>query len=152
MSKIINRKEYLDWIFQLKEKIQSSQLKAITSVNRELLSLYWELGKSISLKINQSKWGASIAEKLSKDLKKEFPNQKGFSRSNLFSMKKWFEFYNNSTLTTEKVQQLVGQIPQPIGIAAYELNKSIPVNLQSKLPSIQQIEEELLETIKSSEK
>jgi len=46
-----------------------------------------------------------------KDLKKEFPNQKGFSRSSLFSMKKWFEFYSKSEIEIEKIQQLVGQIP-----------------------------------------
>lgn len=103
--------EYTNWIADLKNKIQSAQLKAALSVNRELLSLYWEIGKSISFKIESSNWGASVVEELSKDLKNEFPDQKGFSRTNLFSMKKWFEFYNNSTLTNEKVQQAVGQIP-----------------------------------------
>jgi hypothetical protein len=44
-------------------------------------------------------------------LKSEFPNQKGFSRSNLFSMKKWFDFYSTSKVDIVKVQQLVGQIP-----------------------------------------
>jgi len=45
-------------------------------------------------------------------LKNEFPNQKGFSRSNLFSMKQWFEFYSASNIEIEKIQQLVGQIPK----------------------------------------
>jgi len=107
----INRLEYKQWIIELKGKIQSSQLKAAVSVNKELLSLYWELGKSISQKIIISNWGAGVVESLSKDLGKEFPRQKGFSRSNLFSMKKWYEFYSNSTGDDEKVQQLVGQIP-----------------------------------------
>ena len=79
--------EYINWISYLKSKIQSSQLKAAVSVNKELLNLHWELGKSISLKISESNWGTSVVEQISKDLKKEFPNQKGFSRSNLFSMK-----------------------------------------------------------------
>jgi predicted nuclease of restriction endonuclease-like (RecB) superfamily len=103
--------EYRDWIIELKSKIQSAQLKAAISVNKELLSLYWEIGKSISTKIIQSKWGASVVEQLSKDLKTEFPNQKGFSRSNLFSMKQWFEFYSTSDIELKKIQQLVGQIP-----------------------------------------
>ena len=47
--------EYRDWIIELKSKIQSAQLKAAISVNKELLSLYWEIGKSISTKIIQSK-------------------------------------------------------------------------------------------------
>lgn len=78
--------EYHDWIIELKSKIQSPHLKAAISVNNELLSLYWDIGKSISSKIIQSNWGSSVVEQLSKDLKNEFPNQKGFSKSNLFSI------------------------------------------------------------------
>lgn len=107
----IDTSEYTQWIASLKARILSSQLKAATLVNTELLKLYWEFGKSISIKINQSKWGSSVVEQLSKDLNREFPNQKGFSRSNLFSMKQWYEFYSSSNLEIEKVQQLVGQIP-----------------------------------------
>ncbi len=66
--------EYLSWIKELKSKIQSAQLKAAVSVNKELLSLYWDLGKSISSKINESNWGSSVVEQLSKDLKNEFPS------------------------------------------------------------------------------
>ncbi|MCT4613781.1 MAG: PDDEXK nuclease domain-containing protein [Marinifilaceae bacterium] len=61
--------------------------------------------------MNNSQWGNSVVEKLSIDLKKNFPNQKGFSRSNLFYMKKFYEFYNIPNSKKEKIQQLVGQIP-----------------------------------------
>lgn len=106
-----NKEEYFNWVKELKRKIQSSQLKAALSVNSELLGLYWELGRAISEKIASTDWGSSVVEVLSRDLQKELPNQKGFSRSNLFSMKKWYEFYSSSDLDPEKVQQLVGQIP-----------------------------------------
>jgi hypothetical protein len=52
-----NIEEYHVWVIELKSKIQSAQLKAAISVNKELLSLYWEIGKSISLKVTASKWG-----------------------------------------------------------------------------------------------
>jgi len=94
-------------------------------VNRELLGLYWTIGKSISEKVNKEKWGSSVVEELSKDLKTEFPNQKGFSRSNLFSMRKWFEFYSKSEIATEKIQQLVGQIPWGQNIVIISKSKSI---------------------------
>lgn len=123
--KNINSSEYITWISDLKSKIQSAQLKAAVSVNTELLSLYWEIGKSISLKITKSNWGNSIVENLSKDLKSEFPNQKGFSRSNLFSMKKWFDFYSSSSIETEKVQQLVGQIPWGHNLAIIAKSQSV---------------------------
>jgi predicted nuclease of restriction endonuclease-like (RecB) superfamily len=120
-----NNSEYLNWISELKSKIQSSQLKAAISVNKVLLNLYWELGKSISLKISKSNWGTSVVEQLAKDLKEEFPNQKGFSRSNLFSMKQWFEFYSTSTIDIEKIQQLVGQIPWGHNLAIITKSKSV---------------------------
>lgn len=120
-----NSTEYYDWVVELKSKIQSSQLKAAISVNKELLSLYWELGKSISLKISESNWGSSVVEQLSIDLKNEFPNQKGFSRSNLFSMKQWFEFYSTLNNDIEKIQQLVGQIPWGHNIAIITKSNSI---------------------------
>lgn len=121
----INNSEYLNWIVELKSKIQTAQLKAAVSVNKELLLLYWELGKSISDKIAKSNWGSSIVEELSKDLKKEFTNQKGFSRSNLFSMKQWFEFYSSSNIDNEFIQQLVGQIPWGHNLAIISKSKSI---------------------------
>ena len=83
------------------------------------------IGKSISEKVNKANWGSSVVEELSKDLKSEFPNQKGFSRSNLFSMKKWFEFYSTSEIDLEKIQQLVGQIPWGQNVIIISKSKSI---------------------------
>jgi predicted nuclease of restriction endonuclease-like (RecB) superfamily len=89
------------------------------------MSLYWTIGKSISEKVNTANWGSSVVEELSKDLKEEFPNQKGFSRSNLFSMKKWFEFYSQSEIDIEKIQQLVGQIPWGHNVVIISKSKNI---------------------------
>lgn len=111
MALIQNSSEYKKWIEELKSEIKKSQIKAAISVNQVLLDLYWRLGKAISEKISLDNWGASVVENVSKDLRNHFPNQEGFSRSNLFSMRKWYEFYAHSNLDIEKVQQLVGQIP-----------------------------------------
>lgn len=111
MANVQNTTEYKEWMEELKSEIQKSQIKAAISVNQRLLDLYWRIGKSISEKINIGKWGMSIVENLSKDLKKHFPNQHGFSRSNLFYMRKWYEFYSKSEFDIKKIQQLVGQIP-----------------------------------------
>lgn len=111
LSHFPDNTEYQTWVIELKSKIQASQIKAATSVNIQLLELYWEIGESISEKIKSTDWGSRVVEKLSIDLKRELPNQSGFSRSNLFSMKRWFEFYSLSELPIVKVQQLVGQIP-----------------------------------------
>ena len=111
MKLIEKNSEYVEWVKEIKALIQKSQIKASISVNKELLKLYWSIGKSVSEKSNVEKWGTSVVEQLSIDLKKMFPNQLGFSRSNLFYMKKWFEFYKSSNFQIEFVQQLVGQIP-----------------------------------------
>lgn len=109
MKKVTNfENEYKEFLKNLKTKVKSSQLRAFIKVNKELLNLYWDIGKSLDYNIKNNKWGSSVVDRLSRDLKKEFPDMKGFSRTNLFSMKSWYKFYENSN---EKVQQLVGQIP-----------------------------------------
>ena len=94
---------YKAWLIELKSKIRSSQIKAALAVNTVLIEFYWDLGKSIAEK--QSAWGSNFIGQLSKDLRSEFPNMEGFSRSNLFYSLKFYQFYTNSI-----VQQLVGQL------------------------------------------
>ena len=117
--------EYIEWVNELKILISKTQIKASLSVNRELLLMYWNIGKSISEKIIKANWGESVVDELSKDLKKIFEDQKGFSRSNLFSMKKWYEFYSAGEIEIEKVQQLVGQIPWGQNILIITKSKSV---------------------------
>ena len=101
-------KDYIEWLNNIKSKIRITQIKAALSANSELIRLYWGIGKDIFEKQEIQGWGNSIVENLSKDLKSEFPNTKGFSRRNLFYMKKFYDFYKNDF---EKVQRLVAQIP-----------------------------------------
>ncbi|MCC5917059.1 MAG: DUF1016 family protein [Cryomorphaceae bacterium] len=101
-------KAYLDWIQDLKAKIRSAQIKASIAVNEEMLMLYWDIGKSIVEKQNQFGWGSKIIEQMAKDLKRELPDTNGFSRTNLFAMRKFYLFYKDSEL----VQQLGGQFEE----------------------------------------
>jgi len=99
--------EYIRWLNELKSLIQKTQIKVSISVNKKLLSLSWTIGKSISEKVNIANWGSSVVEELSKDLKVEFPNQKGFSRSNFFSMKNGLSFILKQKLTLKKSNNLL---------------------------------------------
>src|SRR5690349_12862183 len=99
--------EYKQWLTSLKERIQSAQIKAALKVNAELIALYWELGNEIIQKEKGAQWGDKLIPQLSKDLLEAFPEMKGFSRSNLYYIKKWFLFYNSKS---QLVQQLVGQM------------------------------------------
>lgn len=106
-NKDIIPKEYKTFFKEIKAKILSSQLKAAVSVNSELIKLYWKIGKSINQKQKQEGWGAKTIEKLAKDLKSEFPDMKGFSKTNIKYMVQFAAAYPDFQIS----QQLVGQIP-----------------------------------------
>ncbi|KAF0127381.1 MAG: hypothetical protein FD189_128 [Elusimicrobia bacterium] len=109
---LIRDKNYKAWLAELKGKILSAQLKAAVAVNTQLLEFYWELGADIAAKQAEANWGTGLIEQLSKDLSSEFPDMKGFSRSNLMYIQQWYLFYAKSI-----VQQPVGQIAkQPISL------------------------------------
>ena len=88
-------KEYKDWVVALKYRISSVQLKAAVAVNTALIGFYWELGKSISEK--QTAWGSKFLEKLSKDLRDEFLEMRGFSVTNLRYCKQLYDYFSNSS-------------------------------------------------------
>ena len=80
---------YKIWLKSLKEKIRAAQIKASIAVNEEMMLLYWDIGKSIFEKQNQFSWGSKVVEHMAKDLKRELPDTNGFSRTNLFAMRKF---------------------------------------------------------------
>jgi len=104
---LVFNKEYKAWLADIKALVRSAQIKAALSVNTELLKLYWSIGADIVEKQQKAAWGEGLIERLSKDLSSEFPDMKGFSRSNLMYIKKWYLFYSKGDTF---VQQLVGQI------------------------------------------
>ncbi len=89
---LINKNEYFQTIQQIKEQIQSSQYRAIKSVNKELILLYWNIGNVI---LENSEWGNKFIDILAKDIKIEFPTLKGFSVRNLKYMRKFAELYTD---------------------------------------------------------
>ncbi|ERT43235.1 MULTISPECIES: PDDEXK nuclease domain-containing protein [Fusobacterium] len=101
-----NDKEYKKFLIELKEKVKNSQLKAAVKVNYELLNLYWELGKKITEKQKEYSWGDSFISNLSNDLKKEFPDMKGFSVQNLKNIRYWYLFYAEYLIGLQPVSQL----------------------------------------------
>ena len=101
-----NDKEYKKFLVELKEKVKNSQLKAAIKVNYELLKLYWELGKKITEKQKEYSWGDSFISNLSNDLKKEFPDMKGFSVQNLKNIRYWYLFYAEYLIGLQPVSQL----------------------------------------------
>jgi predicted nuclease of restriction endonuclease-like (RecB) superfamily len=95
--------KYKNWIVDLKTKIQLSQIKAAIKVNSALIELYWDLGKEISERSFENSYGSGFFKQLSKDLREEFPQIKGFSESNLKYCKKFYLFYNQEVGNRQQV-------------------------------------------------
>ena len=85
--------DYADWIAEVKHRYRSAQVKAALKVNAEKLLFNWQLGRDLVQKKAEERWGAGVVEQISIDLKKEFPEDDGFSTRNLWYMKKWYVFY-----------------------------------------------------------
>lgn len=80
---------YNDWRKDIISLIERSKLKAILSVNAELLTLYWKIGSDILTKQKRLGWGAQVIDRLSEDLSKTFPDDRGYSVRNLRNMKRF---------------------------------------------------------------
>jgi DUF1016 N-terminal domain len=78
---------YADWLADLKGRIHTAQQRATLAVNRELVLLYWQIGRDILARQAQQGWGAKVIERLAHDLRAAFPEMKGFSRANLMYMR-----------------------------------------------------------------
>ncbi len=98
--------DYKILLTEIKTRIRSAQYEALKAVNKELISLYWDIGKMIVEKQKGETWGKSVVEKLSEDLRKEFPEMKGFSSQNLWFMRQFYESYSEN----EKLQPMVREI------------------------------------------
>ncbi|MDP2090337.1 MAG: DUF1016 N-terminal domain-containing protein [Candidatus Gracilibacteria bacterium] len=101
---ILSNDEYKNFFIEIKHEILKARNNALKSVNKELINLYWNIGKSIVEKQEKSKWGDNIVTNLSIDLEQDFG--RGFSKRNLLYMKKFFLTYNDNL----KMQPLVAQI------------------------------------------
>ncbi len=102
----LHKKNYNSLLGDIKERIRSAQYEALKSVNKELISLYWDIGKMITERQEGKTWGKSIVAQLSKDLQREFPGMKGFSAQNLWYMRQFYIEYKNNI----KLQPMVGEI------------------------------------------
>lgn len=103
---VIVAAEYKTFFKEIKERIYKARYDALKAVNKELINLYWDIGKSIVAKQEKLGWGKAIVETLAKDLQKEFPGIQGFSVQNLWNMRQFYSAYKDNS----KLQPLVGEI------------------------------------------
>jgi len=101
---------------EIKERVRAAQYAALRAVNKELVGLYWDIGRMIVERLAQDARGAAVVEQLAADLRAEFPGIAGFSRRNLFYMREFFLAYRDRP----KVQPLVAQIAWSHNLAIFQ--------------------------------
>lgn len=95
---------YREFLNELKGKIRNAQLKAAIPASRELIQLYWDIGKDIVEKQEKEGWGSKILERMATDLQHEFPGVEGFSRANIFRMRAFYLAYSNCLTAVRQIQ------------------------------------------------
>ena len=98
--------EYTALLHDVKERIRSAQYEALKVVNKELIGLYWDIGRMIVERQKDESWGRSVVERLANDLQKDFPGIKGFSARNMWYMRSFYSTYAGKA----KLQPLVAEI------------------------------------------
>ena len=98
---------YADLLRDVKERVRSAQRRAAAAVNSQLVLLYWSIGRLILARQDRQGWGAKVIERLSEDLRREFPDMKGLSARNLRYMRAFAEAWPDEAI----VQQVVAKLP-----------------------------------------
>lgn len=102
--------DYPQLLSAIKSRIQTARVKAHLAVNRELVQLYWDLGRLIVMRQKLEGWGKSLIEQLSDDLRSTFPEIKGLSARNLWDTRKFYLAYNSKASV---LRQAVAELPEP---------------------------------------
>lgn len=108
--------DYTVLLNEIKTRVRSTQYEALKSVNRVLIGLYWDIGQVIVERQASSGWGKSVVEQLAKDLQSEFPGTAGFSASNLWRMRQFYQTY----AANETLAPLVREISWSHNIIIFE--------------------------------
>ena len=107
-NEIARNPDYLQTLQAIKQRIQTARLRAMHAANTELLHLYWDIGRQLSMWQSERGWGAAVVEQMARDLQADNPGITGFSRTSLFAMRQMYAFFSPRF---EFVPQPVGQMP-----------------------------------------
>src|ERR1700692_1217330 len=103
----VSSPDYAAWLNDLKSKVEQARRRAAFAVNRELVTLYWQIGRDIIERQKIQGWGSKVIDQLARDLRTAFPEMRGFSPRNLKYMRAVAECWP----TGEFVQQAAAQLP-----------------------------------------
>ena len=131
MKKTLPLPDYPVFLAALKERILQARTSAARAVNRDLVLLYWDIGRGIVEKQQTAGWGEAVVERLAADLRAEFPDMRGFSVANLWRMKQFYLTHTSPEFLSQAVKELeCGETgPEKLAQAARELGpapRSVP--------------------------
>ena len=110
-SKLPSSREYAEFVTELKSRIQSARISAARAVNRDLILLYWDIGRGIVERQEKLGWGQSVVEMLSRDVEKAFPGLTGFSAANLWRMRQFYSVCTTPKFLAQAARELVAATP-----------------------------------------
>ncbi len=127
MTLALASRDYARFLAALKDRIHDARGSAARSVNRELISLYWDIGKAIADKRADAGWGDAVVEKLSRDLLRAFPDIRGFSSQNLWRMQQFYLAHSSSDFLSQAVRELrIKRRGDKLSQAVRELLSAVP--------------------------
>ncbi|WP_205847379.1 DUF1016 N-terminal domain-containing protein [Planctopirus hydrillae] len=133
--------DYPAFLESLKSRVRQSQTKAMLSVNRELIQLYWDIGRLIVERQEREGWGKGIVDRLAADVQKAFPGLGGFSPVNVWRMRAFYVAYRPaSVIPSQPATELKARKRSKTAIlsqAATELVESVPPSPVAEIPWFQ---------------
>ncbi|MBO7494111.1 MAG: DUF1016 family protein [Bacteroidales bacterium] len=99
---------YVQWMADIKQRFRQSQLKAAVRVNTAMLEFYWSVGRDLVALRAEERWGAGVVKQFALDMRQAFPNETGFSFSNVKYMKQWYSFYYERVTKSQLPFGLIG--------------------------------------------
>jgi len=97
--------DYAHFIDDLKQRVAAARLSAARAVNRDLIALYWDIGKAILEKQQALGWGQAVVEQIARDLRASFPGTQGFSARNVWDMRRLYEAYAGTPFLRQRVAE-----------------------------------------------
>ncbi len=125
----IATREYAAFLATVKERVAQARTSAARAVNRDLILLYWDIGRGIVEKQSSAGWGDAVVERLAADLQAEFPDMRGFSSFNLWRMRQLYLEYS----APEFLAQVV---PEMKKVSRSKLAQAVPEKVSSNSPEI----------------
>ncbi|WP_042577806.1 PDDEXK nuclease domain-containing protein [Variovorax paradoxus] len=104
--------DYALFISELKARVAAARLSAARAVNRDLIALYWDIGKAIVDKQSAQGWGQSVVEQIARDLRASFPGTQGFSARNVWDMRRFYDEYSRPEILRQLAAESGGPTPR----------------------------------------